>query len=170
MTTEARIITRSTTDTTITHSYEFSAINLCKASITAQWMTNTEILIRIDGKIIRTISKAERTALAEKDRDVAYAIRDEINDFLSKLVDGKEYLESRWERMAAAQREDAKATWIIPGISGGGTFATLGRLSGNWWLLSAIPLPQIVDGNELPNLGFRPWGLPSTREAARAAA
>lgn len=170
MTTEARIMTRSSADGTITRSYEFSAINLCMASIDASLLTYSEILVRIDGKTVRTISKTERAALALRDRDIAYEIRDEINDFVSKLVDGKEYLESRWDRMSAAQREDAKATWIIPGISGGGIFATLGRLSGNWRLLSATPLPHTEEGNELPSLGFRPWGLPSTREAARARA
>lgn len=170
MTTEARIITRSTADGTITRSYEFSAINLCMASFDAALLTYSEILVWIDGKTVRTISKTERAALAIRDRDVAYQIRDEINDFVSKLVDGKEYLESRWELMTAAQRAEAKATWIVPGINGGSIFATLGRLSGNWRLLSTTPLPQVVDGNDLPSLGFRPWGLPSTREAARAAA
>lgn len=169
MTTEARIMTRSTADGTITHSYEFSAINLCMASINAAYLTFSEILIRIDGKTVRTISKSERAALALRDRDVAYEIRDEINDFVSKLVDGKEYLETRWELMTAAKRAEAKATWVIPGIGGGAIFATLGRLSGNWWLLSTTPLPQVVDGNDLPSLGFRPWGLPSTREARAAA-
>ncbi|MGH0214447.1 hypothetical protein NKY66_11085 [Sinorhizobium meliloti] len=169
MTTKARIITRSTADGTITHSYEFTAINLCMASIHASLLTFSEILIRIDGKTVRTISKTERAALALKDRDTAYEIRDEINDFVSKLVNGKEYLESRWDRMTDAQREDAKAIWTIPGISGGSIFVTLGRLSGNWRLLSATQLPHTEEGNELPSLGFRPWGLPTTREARAAA-
>jgi len=167
--TEARIITRSTADGTISHSYEFTAINLCKASITAQWMSYTEILIRIDGKVVRTISKTERAALALKDRDVAYEIRDEINAFVSKLVDGKEYLESRWHQ-SPVQRGDGRAMWIIPGIKGGSTLATLSRESGKWWLVSTVQLGNIDQGNELPSIVARPWGLPTTREARAARA
>ncbi|TAT69966.1 hypothetical protein [Rhizobium ruizarguesonis] len=166
--TEARIIIRSTADGTISHSHEFTAINLCEASIRAAPMTYTEIMIRIDGKLVRTISKTERAALALKDRTTAYAMRDEINAFVSKLVDGKEYLEARWNGMTAAQREDAKAIWIIPGIRGGSIMATLGRLNGEWWLLSTLQLANIFEGNELPSLGMRPWGLPSTKEARAA--
>ncbi|MBY3575443.1 hypothetical protein GUK30_32675 [Rhizobium leguminosarum] len=168
MTTEARIIIRSTADGTISQSYEFSAINLCEASIRAALLNFSEVLVWIDGKTVRTISVTERAALALKDRATAYEVRDEINAFLSKLVNGKEYLESRWNGMTAAQREEAKAMWIIPGIRGGSIFATLGRLSGNWWLLSTKQLANIVEGNELPSLGMRPWALPSTREARAA--
>ncbi|MGO7266105.1 hypothetical protein [Rhizobium johnstonii] len=168
MTTEARIIIRSTADGTISQSYEFSAINLCEASIRAALLNFSEVLVWIDGKTVRTISATERAALALKDRATAHEIRDEINAFLSKLVNGKEYLESRWNGMTAAQREDAKATWIIPGISGGSMLATLSRLSGTWRLVSIVQLANIFEGNELPSLGFRPWGLPSTREARAA--
>lgn len=166
--TEARIITRSTADGTIAHSYEFSAKNLCEASIRASAMTYTEILIRIDSKVIRTISKTERAALAEKDRDTAYEIRDEINAFVSKLVDGKEYLESRWQKMTAAQREGAKAEWVIPGIRGGSILATLDRLSGTWRITSTVQITHTADGTALPLIGMRPWGLPTTKEARAA--
>ncbi|MGR9293601.1 hypothetical protein ACU8OS_35135 (plasmid) [Rhizobium leguminosarum] len=163
--TEARIITRSTADGTIAHSYEFSAKNLCEASIRASVVIHTEILIWIDGKTVRTISKTERATLALKDRDTAYEIRDEIIAFVSKLVDGKEYLESRWQKMTAAQREDAKAIWIIPVISGGSIFATLGRIGDYWRLISTTQLANTDEGNELPSIGVRPWGLPSKKVA-----
>ncbi|ANL12039.1 MULTISPECIES: hypothetical protein [unclassified Rhizobium] len=166
--TEARIITRSTNDGTIAHSYEFTAINLCEASIRAQFMSYTEIVIRIDGKVVRTISKTERAALALKDRDTAYEIRDEINAFVSKLVDGKEYLETRWQKMTAVQREGAKAEWIIPGIRGGSILATLNRISGTWRITSTVQITHATDGTDLPLVGMRPWGLPTTKEAREA--
>jgi hypothetical protein len=168
--TEARIYTRSTADGSYIRSSEFSAIELCLASRHAAMHTHSEILIRVDGQCIRTLSMTEREALARRDRDVAYAIRDEIDEFTFKLANGKVYLENVWDTLSAAQREDAKVLWIIPGIKGGSLMTTLARYRDDWMLKSVTQLPDVEGGNELPSYTFRPWGLPSIREAAMARA
>jgi hypothetical protein len=168
--TEARIFTRSTADGTLLRTSEFSAIELCEASRHASTLVHSEILIRVDGQFIRKITKTEREALALRDRDVAYAIRDEIDEFTFKLANGKVYLENVLDTMTTAQREDAKVLWVIPGIKGGSLMTTLKQFGGNWMLKSVTQLLHVEEGSEFPSITLQPWGLPSTKQAALARA
>ncbi|WP_425624893.1 hypothetical protein [Agrobacterium radiobacter] len=163
MATQPRIIVRSTLDNTVQASFEFSAINLCVAS--ARALHFTEIMVWIDGQTIRKLTAEEREALKRRDRETAYAIRDEINGFTDRLAHGVEYLDTAWDQMTPTTREKAKALWTIQLSEWTSLFVIMGHRLGKWCILSACPIT--APGEDLPALTFgRPCWLDPIKKAA----